>query len=239
MPPLFILLPVLFLGSIVSTIAGGGLGILLTVAATFFTDVKTSVILVSFLGFVIQGAKIIHFWRDGRWDVIWWYLLLGVPCSFLGAWLLFLLPERTIQVGIALASLIFCATDLWPTKVRVVPSKIKLVFIGAVNGIVGGMIGQGGLLRSPALLSFGLTKHQFVGTSSIIALFMNIGKTSVYATQIPWDRYILLLLLLAMPLTYSGVMIGKRLLHYVHPVTFERILVSIVLVGSLRLLFFP
>ena len=237
-PPLTILLPVLFLGSIVSTIAGGGLGIILTIAALFFTDVRTSVILVSLLGFVIQGAKIVHFRRYARWGIVRWYLLLGIPMSFLGGFLLFIFSERLIEISIAVLCLAFCALELSPRRVRVTPKKSTLIGLGAVNGIVGGVTGNGALLRSPALLAFGLSKEEFVGTSSMIAIFMNIGKTSMYVTQFDWTWGVIILIIAAIPVVLCGVAIGKRLLRYVHPLLFERILLLIVFIGAIRLLFF-
>ncbi len=238
-PPLAVLLPVLFLGGIVSTVAGGGLGILLTIASTFFTDVRTSVILVSLLGFVIQGVKILYFRRYARWDIIRWYLLAGVPLSFAGGWLLFLLPQRLIEVSLALLCMGFCAAELRPFKARMVPSIRTLVGLGAVNGLVGGMVGQGALLRSPALLAFGLTKEQFIGTSSVIALCMNIGKTSAYLTAFTWTPDAVILLLSAVPAVLAGVHLGRRLLRYVEPIVFERILLGVVFLGAIRLLLFP
>lgn len=237
-PPLIVLLPILFLGGIVSTIAGGGLGVLLIVAATFFTDILTSVILISLLGFVIQGAKILHFHQYARWEIVKWYVLLGVPMSFVGGFLLFVFSERAIEVCIAIMCLGFCITDLSPWRMRVAPGKANLITTGAVNGIIGGVTGNGALLRSPALLSFGLTKEEFVGTSSMIAIFMNIGKTSVYVTQFAWTRDVVILIVLAIPVTLCGVTIGKRILAYVHPLIFERLLVAIVSLGALRLIFF-
>jgi uncharacterized membrane protein YfcA len=126
-PPLILLLPILFFGGIVSTISGGGLGILLTVAATFFTDVRTSVVLVSLLGFVIQIVKIAHFRRFARWDIIRWYIALGVPMSAIGALFLFILPERAIEIALGIGCIVFCATDLLPGKLRMMPSRRTLM----------------------------------------------------------------------------------------------------------------
>lgn len=239
MPPLIFLLPILFLGGIVSTIAGGGLGILLTIAATFFMDVRASVVLVSLLAFVIQIVKIIHFRGNARWDIIGWYLVLGIPCSFAGGWMLFVLPERGVEIVVGLLCVAFCVVDLGFGTPKIRPSKANLLGLGAVNGFLGGMVGNGALLRAPALLAFGLTKEQFVGTSSVIALFMNIGKSSAYLTRFTWTGDIVLLLALSVPAVYAGVSIGKYILRLVRPAVFERFLTGIVFLGAIRLIFFP
>lgn len=239
MPPLLLLLPILFLGAIFSTVAGGGLGILITVAATFFIDVRTSIILVSFLGFAIHIAKLTHFHRFIRWDIVWWYLAAGVPASFLGAFILLVLPERVLQIALGILCIIYVVMHVFHLIPKLQPTRRSLLVIGAINGTVGGVVGHGALLRMPALLSFGLTKEQFVGTSAFIAFLMNLAKGSVYATQFPWSQESFLLIALAIPVLLLGVRIGKSILHYVSEEAFERMLLVVIVGGAVKLLFFP
>lgn len=238
-PPLTILLPVLALGGIVSTIAGGGLGILLTIASTFFVDVRTSVVLVSFLGLAVQLAKIAHFARDARWNIVGWYVMLGIPMSFVGAPLLFFISPRMIEIVVGLFCAAFAIADLLALRPAVQPTRGSLLVLGGVNGFVGGLVGQGAIIRSSALLSFGLTKEQYIGTSCVIALALNLGKSSVYAAQMPWTEEIVRLMLIAVPLLLSSVWIGKKLLRFVEPAMFEKLVLALVLLGSIKLLFFP
>ena len=239
LPPLELLLPILFLGAIFSKIAGGGLGILITVASTFFTDVRTSIILVSFLGFAIQLAKIAHFHRNIRWDIVWWYVAIGIPASFLGAFVLLILPERALGIALGILCVVYVAMHLFHLMPKVKPTRKNLFIIGGINGIVGGVVGHGALLRMPALLSFGLTKEQFVGTSAFVAFLLNAAKGSVYATQFPWSQDSILLLALAVPVLLLGVYIGKRILRYVSEEAFERMLLLVIIGGAVKLLFFP
>lgn len=234
-----ILLSILFLGSIFATIGGGGLGILLVFAFTFFTDIRTSVVIISLIGFVIQPAKIIQFYKYTRWDVVKWYAPSGVIMSFLGGMVLFSLPLRFVEVAIATLCIAFVLLQLSHVKLKIVPTPGMLLILGAINGVIGGMIGEGTLVRSPVLLAMGFRKEVFIGTSSVIALLMNMGKVSAYIPNIEWSRDIVILLACAVPLTFLGVFIGKKCLKYVSGDVFEKMLLCVILTGALKLLFYP
>ncbi len=238
-PPLIVLLPVLFLGGIVSTISGGGLGIVLFLILNTTYDVRTSIIINSLLGFAIQGAKFAHFFRHTRWNIVGWYLLTGIPASVLGGVLFFFVPERLLEIAIGVLCLIFSGKELFRRSVSVSPRITTLLTAGFVNGLIGGVIGNAAVLRLSALLAFGLTKEQLIGTSSIIAIGLNVGKTSAYLQQFTWSPDVILVLVTSAPVILVSVAVGKRILKYVSPALFERLLLCIIFLGGIHLIFFP
>ena len=238
-PPLTILLPLLLVGSVLSTIAGGGLGILLTVVATTFLDVRTSIVLVGLLGFIIQLAKIAHFHGEIRWNIVGWYVVLGIPASIVGAYLLFIIPQRWVEIGLGILCLGFVATQLRTSKVVLKPSKTNLLLAGAGNGLMAGMIGNGVLIRMQALMAFGLTKGEYIGTSSLLALILNISRNVVYLQQFSWTQETVILLILAIPTVMCGVRLGKYFLQFISPRTFELLMSFVIVTGAIKLLFFP
>lgn len=234
-----IVLPVIFVGSVFATIGGGGLGIVLVFAFSFFTDIRTSVVVISLIGFAIQPAKILHFYRYARWDIIRWYAPIGVFMSVIGGTILFSLPLRFVEIFMGTLCVGFVILQSSHMRISIQPRPKTLLLLGAINGIIGGMIGEGTLIRSPALLAMGIRKEVFIGTSSMIGLFMNIGKTSAYLPNIDWSRELIFLLACAIPLTFAGVWIGKRCLKYVSGDVFEKILLYVILAGAIKLLIYP
>ena len=102
-----------------------------------------------------------------------------------------------------------------------------------------GILGHGALLRLPALLSFGLTKEQFVGTSAFLAFFMNAGKASVYVWRFPWSeggRH-------SVPGSHPDRVHRHVVRSIASPVRFEdhfeKLLLCVIVFGDVRLLFFP
>lgn len=239
--PLLSLLLLLFVGGVLSTVAGGGLGILTVALGSFFFDVRTNIAVMSLLAIGIQIAKMFHFRGHARMDIVKWYVLPGIPLSYIGGLLLFVVPTRILEVTLGILCLAMSLHGLWPKKklrVQIRPTRINLLFFGALNGIVGGLIGNASLIRAPALLSMGLRKEEFIATSSLISFVMNLAKGAAYTQALPWSTFLIVLVLSTVPVMFLSVYIGKRLLQHVEPHVFDGLQHLIILVGAVRLLFF-
>ncbi|MEK7563245.1 MAG: sulfite exporter TauE/SafE family protein [Patescibacteria group bacterium] len=243
MPPLLLFVPILFLGGVFSSIAGGGLGIVTIVLGSFFLPIQQNLAITALLMFAIQVAKIFFFCGEIRWDITLWYGLPGLPTSFIAGGLLFLLYPRLLEIVIGLLCLLFALHPYLPflhvKRFAFRPSRPALVVIGAFNGVIAGIVGNGSLIRAPALLSMGLRKEEFIGTSTAVALMMNLGRNAAYAPHIVWSHELIVALILLFPLMMFSVGIGKKLLHYVSVPMFENLQHGIMFVGAMKLLFFP
>jgi len=237
MSPLFLLLPALFLGGVISTISGGGLGIISILVGTFFFDIRTNIAVTSLLTVAIQLVKIAHFHKFIRWDITKWYVITGVPASFIGGVLLYYIPERIPEIGMGIFCILFIIFRLTGFSPKVSTTNTAIATSGAINGFVGGMIGNSSLMRMPVLLSMGVSKEIFVGTSAMVSFLMNIGKLTAYIPNIPWSKELGMLLVCAIPVLLLGVWLGKVLLKYVSSKLFEGLLLCVILFGALRLLF--
>lgn len=240
LPPLLLLLPILFLGSVFSSVAGAGLGIITIIVGSFFFDIQTNVAFTAILMTAIQFAKIVHFHGHIKWRIVRWYVLTGVPLSFLGAYLFFFIPSRALELVLGSIFLVRAIWGMWPHKKRKLhwtPSSTHLAILGAIDGLIGGLIGSSFLVRSASLLAMGLRKEEYIGTATVISLLIGLAKGSVYASGLPWDSQILLTYALAVPVILVGVGIGKRLLKYVSVNVFEMLQNLLLATGALRLLF--
>lgn len=238
-PLLLILLPCLLLGSVFSTVAGGGLGILMIALGSFFLSVQQNIAVMSVLLLGMQLSKLWHFHPHVRWDIVRWYLVLGIPCSVLGAWLLFVVDTLIVQKMLGVFLLLMFVREGYPAwRIRIQPKPLTLLIGGAVNGFLGGLVGNGGGIRSQMLLSAGLRKAAFVGTTTAIALPMSIAKSGIYITQIIWLPEIITLFVVGFPFILIGVWIGKALLHYVDPEHFAWVQRALIGFAALRFLLF-
>jgi uncharacterized membrane protein YfcA len=108
---------------------------------------------------------------------------------------------------------------------------------GALSGLLGGLVGNQGGIRSAALLGFNLSKEKFVGTATAIGLVVDGARLPVYlATQ----RAEMLMLWPSITLgtvgVVAGTVLGSRLLKRVPEVWFRRVLALILaLLGSMML----
>lgn len=236
MNEVFFLLVLMFLGGVVSTIVGGGLGIFMIVAVTLFLDIRTSIALTSIIIVTIQIAKMLHFYKFARWNVVGWYIILGIPMSYMGGLLLFAIPERIPELLLVAVAFLFVVMRL-AKKIPTLPAtRTNLVLFGGMNGLVGGLIGNASMMRLPVLLSLGLSKEVLIGTSALIAFPMNLGKIAAYIPNLEWTTDYTLLLVLGFPTIYISVWLGKRALRVVSKDLFEKFLLCVIFLGALRIL---
>jgi len=227
----------MFLGSIISTVAGGGLGIMALLLSTLFFDIRFSIVLSSFMMVAIQIAKFTYFHSLISWRTVRWYVVLGIPFSYVGGYLLFVIPENIPKIAIVVFCFLFVALRILKLQPKVSPTRTNLLLFGAINGAIGGLIGNASLMRLPVLLSMGFTKGAFIGTSTAIAFPMNIAKIAAYIPNVSWTNDMIIILLSSIPLFLLGVGVGKRILRHISSSLFEDLLTGIIFIGALRLLF--
>ncbi len=241
-PLILVALPIMGAGGVFSAVAGGGLSIItMLVLSALGFPIHQSVALSATLGTAIQVAKLFHFRGHVRWKIAAWYCALGIPMSAVGGLLLFSVPPRLLEIIVGAVILFMGAADFLPLPKgpKLKPTPWLLVPLGAVNGFLGGIVGNAALIRAPALLSMGLRKDEFIGTSTVIALPMNIAKVIPYAYGIAWTPEIFQLFLLLIPTLFFSVAAGKKLLKHVPVRAFEQLQAGILIVGAVKLLFFP
>ena len=164
----------------IASISGFGIGSILTPTLSLWFDARLAVAAVSIphligtaLRFAMLKAKV-----DRR--VMWSFGLAsaagGIAGALLGtvfesAWLLILLAILLLFVGVGefigyTRRLRFHGAAAW--------------IAGALSGVLGGLVGNQGGLRSAALLGFGLERQTFVATATAIALFVDGARMPVY-----------------------------------------------------------
>jgi hypothetical protein len=108
---------------------------------------------------------------------------------------------------------------------------------GALSGLLGGLVGNQGGIRSAALLGFDLSKQTFVGTATAIGLFVDGARMPVYLAMQhdeimglwPWVA-------LATVGVILGTVLGSRVLVRIPDVWFRRVLaVVLALLGGTML----
>lgn len=243
LPPIFLALPILAVGGVFSAVAGGGLSIIATIVFDVLGfSIHQSVALAALLMTAMQLAKLFHFRGSARWSIALWYCVLGVPASYAGGLLLFWVPGRTLELIIGTIIGLLGTHELLPFRgvtLRTKPTPGVLLPLGALNGVVGGIVGNAALVRAPALLSMGLRKEEFIGTSTVIALPMNLAKAVPYAYGVQWSTDIVWLFVSLVPTLFISVWIGKRLLAHCSHRLFEILQGGILLAGAIKLLAFP
>jgi uncharacterized membrane protein YfcA len=105
---------------------------------------------------------------------------------------------------------------------------------GALSGVLGGLVGNQGGIRSAAMLGFHVPKESFVATATAIALFVDGARLPVYlATQWREIARVWPLVLISTVGVVIGTAVGTPLLQRIPQVFFRRILgVLLILLGA-------
>jgi uncharacterized protein len=109
---------------------------------------------------------------------------------------------------------------------------------GALSGLLGGLVGNQGGIRSAALFGFDVPKEAFVATSTAVGVIVDGARVPVYlfrhgAALVPlWP-----LVLLATAGAVAGTFAGERLLHRVPEPVFRRVVAALLILLGAAMLF--
>jgi uncharacterized membrane protein YfcA len=127
------------------------------------------------------------------------------------------------------ALLLFAAASELTGLARRMRFKGHVAWIaGALSGLLGGLVGNQGGLRSAALLGFGLSKESFVATATAVGLLVDGARMPVYlATQQSalWSMW--LPILIATIGVTLGTLLGSRVLARIPEIWFHRVLAAV------------
>jgi hypothetical protein len=218
-----------YLAASSATIAGFGSSTLLIPVALLFMDIKTTIFIVAFFHLFNNIFKIKMFWSKIDFNT---FLLFGIPSiilAFIGAALISVIPVEIIKSILAVFLIIYSIYTLINPKFALKKSKASAVVGGGFSGLLAGLIGMGGAIRSAFLIAFNLPKEVYIATSAMIAVVIDVTRIPTYfftkVVQGSWHYIFLFFLFVS---AYLGVKTGKILLKRINQKTFRKI-VSIVL----------
>jgi hypothetical protein len=236
-----------FVASTLTLFSGFGLGTLLMPVAAVFFPIDVAIAMTAAVHLANNVFKGFLLGKRADRDVFLRFGIPAVAAAFLGALLLGQLSGAepifeyeafgrtftTTALGIVVGVLIlfFVAIESSRRLATVALDRKWLPVGGLVSGFFGGLSGHQGAFRSMFLLKAGLDKQAFVATGVLIAIAVDLARTSIYGLQfagapdvIAWP-----LVFTASLAAFLGAFLGARLLD---KVTFGavRAIVSVLLV---------
>lgn len=164
----------------VASVAGFGIGSLITPFLSLALDTKLAVAVVSIPHLIATGMRL---WMlRGHVDrrVLRGFGLMSAAGGLVGAILhaRIAAPALTLVFGAILVFAGFTGATGLSRKMRF--HGIGAWIAGAVSGGLGGLVGNQGGIRSAALLGFDLSKESFVATATAIGLIVDAARMPVY-----------------------------------------------------------
>ncbi len=225
-----------FIAGILGTIAAFGISsILLPVALSSF-NYETALILVSLFHISGNIGRITFFSRKPDWQLIKFFGIPAVICTFTGASLVDSIDESILRVLLGLILVIYSGLGLSNHKLSFKPTKLNSVIGGSVYGFLSGLVGTGGPLRGAILLGFGLERELYIATSGVVSFMIDLTRIPVYLWKgflyPEYYSYLPFLLLVALAGSYFSKLIVERvpIKHFTKVVQLSILLISIKLV---------
>lgn len=221
----------------VASVAGFGIGSLLTPLLAFQYGTKLAVAAVS-IPHVI--GTVFRFWLirkhiDKR--VLLNFGLFSAAGGLAGALLHKVLTSPILSIVLGIILIFVGVSGLTGIADRMKFDRRISWIAGAASGLLGGLVGNQGGIRSASLLGFDLSRDTFVATATAIALLVDAARVPVYlATQSPDMARIWAIIALASAGTVFGTFAGRRILERIPEQIFHRVVSAIVLALGIALL---
>ncbi|MBI2989286.1 MAG: sulfite exporter TauE/SafE family protein [Deltaproteobacteria bacterium] len=213
--------------------SGFGLGTLLTPLFAIFYDIKIAVLLVAVVHFSNNLFKLGLFFRHLDRAVLKRFGVLSILGAFIGSFLQAWLQSETLKIGLGILLVVLGTVEFLPPRFSwSLPKRLDPIG-GFLSGLLGGVLGNQGAVRSAYLLNYSLSKEAFVATATIIACLIDATRIPIYLLSyyneiaMAWP-YLAATILAA----FLGTLIGKWLLDIVSLGAFRRVVAgSVVVVG--------
>jgi hypothetical protein len=167
-------------GGAVASIAGFGIGSLLTPAIAGATGTKLAVALVSIPH---AAGTAIRFWRFRReidWKVVRGFGLTSAAGGLTGALLNTWATSRALELVFGSLLVLAGASQVTGYAKRWRLRGTLAWLGGALSGFFGGLVGNQGGIRTAAMVGFEVDKRQFVATTTAVALLIDMARVPVY-----------------------------------------------------------
>ena len=208
----------------IASIAGFGIGSVLTPALSLSIDAKLAVAAISIPHFI---GTALRFWLlKGRVDrrVLWHFGIPSAAGGIAGALLHSVATSPALLLLLAVLLLFVAAGELSGFSRRLVFRGPAAWIAGALSGALGGLVGNQGGLRAGGLLGFRMDRDTFVATATAIGLFVDAARMPVYLAVYSRE-----LMTVVTPITVAtigvaaGTVVGGRILRRIPENSFRRV----------------
>ncbi len=235
--PYFVLVPVSLATSVVTLFTGFGVGTVLAPLMALYFDVKVAVFLAAIVHFFNNASRLYLYREYVDRGVFRRFGVISIVGAFLGSYAQVLIDSASLKAGFGLFLVVYGLSQFVPagTGFRI-PRRLDPLG-GFLSGLLGGLIGNQGAIRSLYLLNYRLEKKEFIASAALIAIVIDCTRIPVYVYSMHGDLMANGALLLAVVASsVAGTVLASRVLPQVSAELFKRIVLgAVVLLGALML----
>jgi len=214
----------------IASVAGFGIGSILTPVFNTHVDMRLAVAAVSIPHLVATAVRFWRMRRDTSRRVLKTFGVMSAAGGLTGALLHRYATSPFLVVVFAALLVLVGITGLTGVSDRLRFGRMTGWIAGAASGLLGGLVGNQGGIRSAALLGYDLSPAAFVATATAIGLIVDAARMPVYVVT-DGRRLVELApaIIVATSGTVVGTIAGERILKRIPPRLFRRLVALLVL----------
>lgn len=226
-----------FLGGFTSGLTGFAAGLVVSgVWLHIITPLQTAVLIAAY-GMVNQAYGIWKVRRALQWPRILPFVVGGAVGVPLGAFLVTFLNPAHLRVGVGALLIVYSAYNLArPTFTPIKPNPVADGGIGALNGLLGGLTGLGGVISTIWVqLGGGSKDAQRAVFQPVLFITMTMTTLTFAAAGHLFNVDILRLFLMGLPALLLGLWFGIRLYGRLDDAAFRKAILILLLISGFSL----
>ena len=221
-----------FVAVIIGSVLGFGTSTILQPIAAILFPFKTAIILTAITHLFGNLSRAQIFRKNLDWPIVFYFGIPSIVAAIVGAFFLVKLPQNISQIILGIFLILYGGASLFWGTIRIPQNKASAVTGGVVSGLITGIIGVGGPVRSAFLNSLNLKKEAYLATTAVLSLLVDVTRIPVYLGEgfLP-SGFIWYLPVLAI-LGIGGSLVSSKIAKKAPPLMFKRIvLIGIVAAG--------
>lgn len=233
----FTLAIVSLIAGAVASIAGFGIGSMITPLLALKTGIGVAVAGVSIAHFCGTAVRFISLRKFINKNVLLRFGLASAAGGLIGALLHNVLYNIVLTIIFGCLLILAGIMGLTGLSEKIHFSKTASWIAGILSGFFGGLVGNQGGIRSSVLLGFKLKEKEFVATATGIALMVDIARIPVYlAFQAEQILSIWKLILITLIGVIIGTVVGIRILKKIPEKIFTKVVSAIIILIGIFIL---
>jgi hypothetical protein len=218
-----------FAAGAIASVSGFGIGSILTPILVLMIDARIAIAAVAIPHLAGTAVRLVLLRVWPAWPVVWSFGLASAAGALMGAAFQPLFSSQTMALLLGVLLVFVAISELSGLMRRLRFEGVAAAGAGVLSGLLGGLVGNQGGIRSAALLGFNLEKEVFVATATFIALMIDAVRLPIYLGYYPQHLSALQsLILMASGAVVLGTFAGSRLLREI-PESLFRPIVALIL----------
>lgn len=174
------LLAVALLAGTIGGVVGFGSAVILLPVCAYVFGAAQAVPILTVAALIGNLSRAGFSWRETDWAVVRLYVAGAVPFAAIGAFIFVELDVALIHRLLGAFILLMIPARCWATARNMTVRRWQLLPLGAVMGLLSGIVGTVGPINAPFFLAYGLAKGAYLATEALGAAAVHLTKATVY-----------------------------------------------------------